>query len=92
MLESIIYPNIENIIKTHSKILEISGGMSGLINIGLLESTLAHMQNDTYYPSLEQKATHLMYSIMIYGETFSEQDLYNIYLAKKAYQKDQELN
>ena len=50
-------------IKTHDKIIEISGGASGIKDLGNLESPLVHIQNDDYYPDLEDKITHLVFSI-----------------------------
>ena len=50
-------------IKTHDKIIEISGGASGIKDLGNLESPLEHIQNDDYYPDLENKITHLVFSI-----------------------------
>lgn len=50
-------------VQTHDWIIEHSGGRSGIINIGLLESPLEHIQNDWYYPEIEDKLTHLVFSI-----------------------------
>lgn len=50
-------------IKTHDKIIEISGGLHGIKNIGDLESPLHHIKNDDYYPTIENKVTHLFFSI-----------------------------
>ena len=50
-------------IKTHDKIIEISGGANGIKDLGNLESPLEHIQNDGYYPDLEDKITHLVFSI-----------------------------
>lgn len=49
-----IYIDIEYAIKTHDKILQVSGGISGIIDQGRLESLLEHIQNDDYYPSFEE--------------------------------------
>lgn len=48
-------------IKIHDKIIEISGGHNGIKDIGNIESPLYHIQNDTYYPYLEDKITHLVF-------------------------------
>jgi death on curing protein len=58
-----LYFTIEYAIKTHDKIIEISGGARGVNNIGNLESPLQHIQNDGYYPDLEDKINHLVFSI-----------------------------
>lgn len=50
-------------IKTHDFIIDISGGAHGVNDIGLLESVLDHIQNDLYYPELEDKLTHLVFSV-----------------------------
>ncbi|RYM32605.1 type II toxin-antitoxin system death-on-curing family toxin [Brumimicrobium glaciale] len=59
----ILYFDVNHAISVHDKIIQKSGGNMGTINIGLLESTLAHIQNDIYYPTFESKANHLFYSI-----------------------------
>jgi death-on-curing protein len=57
------YFDTEHAIKVHDYIIQESGGKSGTLNIGLLESVLDHVQNDIYYPDLEHKVCHLFYSI-----------------------------
>lgn len=60
---SIIYPTIEQAIETHKKTVEVSGGGTlEQLDIGKLESVLAHIQNDDYYPTMEKKLTHLFFS------------------------------
>ena len=55
-----IYIDIDQALRIHEKTVEVSGGGSlGRINIGLLESVLEHIQNDDYYPTFEEKLTHL---------------------------------
>lgn len=49
-------------IKIHDKIIEISGGIEGVKTYGNLDSPLAHIQNDNYYPTFEEKLTHLVFS------------------------------
>lgn len=56
------YLTSENAIKTHDKIIEISGGNPGIKNFGNIDSPLYHIQNDDYYPSFEEKLTHLVFS------------------------------
>ncbi len=60
-----LYFTTEYAIKTHDKIVEISGGANGIKDLGNLESPLEHIQNDDYYPDLEDKITHLVFSIKI---------------------------
>jgi death-on-curing protein len=50
-------------IQVHDDIINNSGGSLGILNIGLLESTLEQLQNDLYYPEIENKVTHLFYAI-----------------------------
>ncbi len=59
----IIYFDCEHAISIHDWIIENSGGFSGQKDIGLLKSPLEHIQNDLYYPNIEDKLTHLVYSI-----------------------------
>jgi death on curing protein len=58
-----LYFDLTYTIKTHDKIIEISGGRLGIRDKGLLESVLEHVKNDAYYPTLTDKLTHLVYSI-----------------------------
>lgn len=60
----IFYITNEQAIETHKKTIEYSGGGSyEVLNIGFLYSVLEHMQNDDYYPTFEDKLTHLVWSI-----------------------------
>ncbi|CAA6798966.1 MAG: Toxin (Filamentation induced by cAMP protein, mobile mystery protein B) of toxin-antitoxin module, Fic superfamily [uncultured Sulfurovum sp.] len=58
-----VYFDISYALKTHDYVIEHSGGRSGIINIGKLESVLEHIQNDLYYPNFEDKVTHLVFSV-----------------------------
>jgi death-on-curing protein len=49
-------------IEVHDSIIRESGGFMGIRDEGLIDSTLDHVQNDFYYPELEDKVTHLIYS------------------------------
>ncbi len=49
-------------IQIHDKIIEISGGISGVKAYGNLDSPLNHIQNDDYYPTFEDKLTHIVFS------------------------------
>ena len=60
---SYVYFDTEHAISVHDGIINNSGGLMGILDIGLLESSLEHIQNDLYYPELEDKITHLFYSI-----------------------------
>lgn len=57
------YFDTNHAIEVHDEIVNRSGGALGILNRGLLDSTLEHIQNDIYYPDFENKLTHLFYSI-----------------------------
>jgi len=58
-----IYPDINHVLEIHKLTVRISGGGSdGHLEIGKLESVLQHIQNDDYYPTFEDKLTHLVFS------------------------------
>lgn len=58
----IIYLTPGQAIKVHRKTVEISGGGTiGQLDMGRLESCLEHIQNDDYYPTFEDKLTHLFF-------------------------------
>ncbi len=57
------YFDLDHAIKVHDEIIKKSGGLLGVINLNLLESSLEHIKNDLYYPYLEDKITHLFYSV-----------------------------
>lgn len=57
------YFDIKHAIRTHDFIIENSGGRVGIIEISKLESVLEHIQNDLYYPSFEEKLTHLVFAV-----------------------------
>jgi len=59
----ITYLTIEQAIETHRKTVEVSGGGTlEHLDLGKLESALEHIQNDDYYPTFEDKLTHLFFS------------------------------
>lgn len=57
------YFDVAHAIEVHDWIIEHSGGLAGTKDIGQLESPLEHIQNDLYYPEIEDKLTHLVFSI-----------------------------
>lgn len=57
------YFDIAHAVQTHDWIIEHSGGLEGTKNLGHLESPLEHIKNDDYYPEVEDKLTHLVFSI-----------------------------
>ena len=60
---SIIYFDVVHAIKEHDHIIDISGGLTGMNDVGLLESVIVHVQNDLYYPNFSNKLTHIVFSI-----------------------------
>lgn len=60
---SLAYPNVHYVIFVHDEIIAISGGTSGILNPGALQSIVHHIQNDDYYPEFEDKLTHLLFEI-----------------------------
>lgn len=60
---TIVYLTLDQAVDVHRKTVKISGGgASGHLDLGRLESVLQHMQNNDYYPTFEDKLTHLFYS------------------------------
>lgn len=59
----LIYLTPEDAIKTHQKIIQISGGINGVKTYDNIASPLHHIQNDDYYPTFEEKLTHLVFSL-----------------------------
>lgn len=58
----VAYLTIENAIEIHRKTIDVSGGgMYEHLDIGKLASVLEHIQNDDYYPTFEEKLTHLFF-------------------------------
>lgn len=57
-----IYIDIKQAIEIHKTTVKVSGGGSdGILDAGRLESVLQHIQNDDYYPTFEEKLTHLFF-------------------------------
>ena len=57
------YFDTAHAIREHDFIIKHSGGRSGIINSGLVDSVVEHIKNDFYYPEFEDKLCHLFYSI-----------------------------
>lgn len=49
--------------RVHDWIIEISGGLPGIRDRHHLESPLAHVQNDDYYPEMADKLAFLVFAI-----------------------------
>lgn len=57
------YFDIKHAIDVHDWIIENTGGLHGIRDRGVLESTLDHIQNDLYYPGFIEKLCHLFFAI-----------------------------
>lgn len=58
------YLTIDEIKKIYASVIYVSGGGScGILDEGRLSGTLEQIQNDDYYPDIEDKTTHLFYSL-----------------------------
>ena len=51
----LLYFDVSYAIEVHDWIIEQSGGLAGTRDIGQLKSPLEHIQNDDYYPEIEDK-------------------------------------
>lgn len=58
-----LYFDAIHAIVVHDWIIDNSGGMHGIKDRDQLESPLAHIRNDDYYPTFLDKLTHLVFSI-----------------------------
>ncbi|QDO91981.1 death-on-curing protein [Dolosigranulum pigrum] len=63
-MNKITYFDLADVIKYHDFIIEQTTGLPGIKDKGQLESVLYHIQNDNYYPTFEDKLTHLVYAIV----------------------------
>jgi death-on-curing protein len=59
----LFYFDVKHAVKVHDHIIDVSGGLSGNRDVGLLSSVLEHIQNDIYYPTFYSKLTHLIFSV-----------------------------
>ena len=58
----LVYLTLDEVVKNHRKTVEISGGgATESIELGKLDAVLTHIQNDEYYPTFEDKLTHLFF-------------------------------
>jgi len=58
-----IYFDFEYEVIEHDYIIKHSGGLTGAKDLGQLHATLDFVQDDNYYPELEDKVAYLFYSI-----------------------------
>lgn len=62
-MDVIYIERINDIINLHKKIIEFSGGLPGVKNIGYIESVIEQIKNDDYYAEFENKLTHLVFAV-----------------------------
>jgi death on curing protein len=56
------YLTLDQAIEIHKKTVDVSGGGAmGHLELGKLDSVLQNIQNDDYYPTFEDKLTHLFF-------------------------------
>lgn len=59
---------VEQVIELHSKLIQATGGLDGVRDVGLIESSLSSAFNTYFgvekYPSIEEKAARLCYSLV----------------------------
>lgn len=54
--------SVKEVIEIHEKTITVSGGGTyGVLNLYSLEACLEQIQNDMYYPTFEDKLTHLFF-------------------------------
>ena len=59
----IIYPTYGDLLNKHNEVIRKSGGTMGVFNENLLRGFIEFIQNNVYYPSFEEKLSHLVISI-----------------------------
>ncbi|MFY9640113.1 MAG: Fic family protein [Rhodomicrobium sp.] len=60
----ITYLTLEDVVFLHARAVELSGdGPFAIRESGILDSVLQHIQNDDYYPTVEEKVTHLFHCL-----------------------------
>lgn len=56
------YLTHQQALEIHERTVQVSGGgVLGHLDTGKLDSVLEHIQNDDYYPTFEDKLTHLFF-------------------------------
>lgn len=62
----VLYFTADYVVQIHDFVIEMSGGMEGVKDLGQVDSVLTHIQNDIYYPRFEDKLTHLVFGLVKY--------------------------
>ena len=61
-MDGLVYITLDQAKEIHRKTIQYSGGGTfEQFDLGRLESVLQNIQNDDYYPTFEDKITHLFY-------------------------------
>lgn len=61
-MEGLVYITLDQAIEIHRKTIQYSGGGTyERFDLGRLDSVLQNIQNDDYYPTFEDKLTHLFF-------------------------------
>ena len=59
---------VEQVIELHTRLIQATGGLDGVKDIGLIESSLSSAFSTYFgvekYPSIEEKAARLCYSLV----------------------------
>lgn len=58
-----LYFDVAHAIHVHDYIIREVGGLPGIRDEGQLASVLQNVQNDDYYPTFEEKVTHIVFGI-----------------------------
>lgn len=59
------YLTINEVLDVYKVTIQFSGGGAcGIINLGQMESVLAHIQNDDYYPTISEKICHIIFQVI----------------------------
>lgn len=63
MADLTLYFDVQNAVAVHDWIIDNTGGLAGIKDLGQLDSVLQHIQNDDYYPTFDAKLMHLIFGI-----------------------------
>ena len=63
MADLTLYFDVQHAVAVHDWIIDNTGGLAGIKDLGLLDSVLQHIQNDDYYPTFDAKLMHLIFGI-----------------------------
>lgn len=58
-----VYFDAIHAIAVHDEIINVSGGLIGIMKEGQVEAILDFVQSDDYYPTFEEKLSYLFFSI-----------------------------